>query len=319
MIKKLFVIAVLFIWVQSVSAQDSSGRDLIISYYSNALGQKSFRGIWGFSMGAYGAFKQVFKHPEYYAAVAAHSGPVNFDLLDNLIPDLKAEQGNQPPYDWRYEPGKGLTNLMVSMAGAFSPNPDADNLVDFPMDEQGDIIPEVMERWKPHNISQLAASLPENFDTPIYFDCGILDEYKLIHHNRALSDTLSKYGIEHEFVEYIRDHTSGLLFRIPVSLKFFDDIFKSVINSTEPDYLFTSEQLQVYPNPASEAFHINWLSGEDGEAVIKLIDVLGRVTYTGLIQADGSLYLETDSFSPGLYFISLENSKIRLISRILIN
>ncbi len=300
--------------------EDFIFQDLIpfIDSTYNTLAQKSFRAIWGVSMGAYGAFKQVFKHPEYYTAIAAHSGPVNFDLLVNLIPDLKEEQGNQAPYDWHFESGKGLTNLMISMAGAFSPNLEADNLVDFPLDDQGDMIPEVMEKWKPHNISQLANSFGNNKDISIYFDCGIQDEYKLIHHNRALSDTLTKYNIQHEFKEYFGNHTSGLVFRIPIALKFFDNAFGSVINSIEAIDKLPEDLVRVYVNPSSRIVNIDWQSGTTAEASFYLIDALGRVKHEGLIHSEETFYFDSNSFPPGLYFVSINYNHIKLISKILI-
>jgi enterochelin esterase-like enzyme len=286
----------------------------------NTLTKKSFRGIWGFSMGAYGAFKQVFKHPEYFVAVAAHSGPVNLDLLDNLIPDLKEEQGNQPPYDWKHEPGNILTNLMLSMAGAFSPNLEAEYQIDFPLDDQGVIIPEVMERWVPHNIAQIATDLPEDFDTPIYFDCGIQDEFKLIHHNRALSDTLTKYNIQHKYEEYFGNHMSGLIFRIPKAMKFFDDIFKSQVSGIETQGQLTKDNLFVYPNPILGDFKVKWQSDQSGmEATINIMDMMGKMQYTGSIKADGTLNISTDNMAPGLYIMTLKNSCISLSSKIIIN
>jgi len=300
--------------------EDIIYQDLIpfIDSNYNTLAQKSFRGLWGFSMGAYGAFKQAFKHSEYYVAVAAHSGPVNFDLLDNLIQDVKDEQGGQPPFDWKYESGKGVTSLMISMAGAFSPNPESENLVDFPLDQQGEMIPEVLERWKPHNIAQLASDLPTHFDMPIYFDCGILDEYKLIHHNRSLSDTLSKYNIQHDFREYLGDHTSGLVFRLPVALKFLDKAFASVINGTEQIHSEKIDEVYAYPNPASGPFRIRWQSESESEAEITIIDVLGREAFTGQIYSGEALEVESVSLPPGMYFITISNPQINLNSRIII-
>ena len=300
--------------------EDVIYQDLIpfIDANYNTLAQKSFRGLWGFSMGAYGALKQAFKHQEYYVAVAAHSGPVNFDFLDNLIPDIKEEQGGQPPFDWKYEPGRTVTGLMISMAGAFSPNPESENLVDFPLDEQGNIIPEVMSRWKPHNIADLVTSLPENFDMDIYFDCGQIDEFKLIHHNRSLSDTLGKYGINHRFEEYFGDHTSGLIFRLPVAVKFLDNAFKSVINNSGAIPLESEDQLQTYPNPASGEFRVRWQSIDESGAELQIIDVMGRVLFSRMIVSGETIEIESGSYSPGIYFVSIIKAREKLISRLVI-
>ncbi len=168
---------------------------LIDSLY-HTYGTREMRAIMGHSMGAYGAFKQILKHPDLYCAIAAHSGPVHIEMLQSLIPDAKAENGD-PPYVWNHTPGKGLTNLMMTMAGAFSPNPNSFNLVDFPLDENGELLDSVMQKWNPHNIVEMVRWHMPATDLAIYFDCGSQDQYYLYEHNQALSDTLRLYCIRH--------------------------------------------------------------------------------------------------------------------------
>ncbi len=223
---------------------------LIDSVY-HTYGTRDMRAIMGQSMGSYGAFKQVLKHPDLFCAIAGHSGPVHIEMLQMLIPDVKAENGD-PPYTWNHTPGKGLTNLIMTMAGAFSPNPESPNLVDFPMDDQGELIDSVMQRWNPHNIVEMVRWHMPATDLAIYFDCGSQDEYYLYLHNRALSDSLNLYGIKHQYVEYFGDHTSGLVFRVPVAFNFIDQVFKGNITTgldARPDH---KEVVQVFPNPSDE-------------------------------------------------------------------
>ncbi|MEA1876607.1 MAG: alpha/beta hydrolase-fold protein [Bacteroidota bacterium] len=222
---------------------------LIDSLY-HTKGSRDFRAIMGHSMGAYGAFKQVLKHPALFTAVAGHSGPLHIEMLEMLIPNVKAENGD-PPYQWRHEAGKGISNLIFTMAGAFSPNPASDNLVDFPLDEQGDIIDSVMQRWNPHNIVEMVRWHMPATDLSIYFDCGAQDEYHLYLHNRALSDSLNLYGIRHQYVEYNGDHTSRLPFRVPVGFKFIDQVFKGNLTRIKLLDIPPKQVVNVFPNPSN--------------------------------------------------------------------
>lgn len=240
----------------------------------NTHGSREYRAIMGHSMGAYGAFKQLFRHPDRYCAIAAHSGPVHIEMLHMLLPAVRTENGD-PPYDWRYTPGRGLTNLLFTMAGAFSPNPLSDRLVAFPLDEQGEVMDSVMRLWNPHNIAEMVRWYMPATELGIYFDCGSRDEYQLYLHNRALSDSLEHYGIRHTYVEHAGDHTSGLPFRIPVAFRFLDQQFKGQQTGGQTLSDRQKRIVRVFPNPTSGQI---WYEPEKPAELtdIWLVDELGR-------------------------------------------
>ncbi|MCK5820656.1 MAG: hypothetical protein KAH17_02175 [Bacteroidales bacterium] len=239
---------------------------------------RDFRAIMGHSMGAYGAFKQVLKHPGLFTAVAAHSGPLHIEMLEMLIPDVKAENGD-PPYQWRHEAGKGITNLIFTMAGAFSPNPASDNLVDFPLDEQGELIDSVTKRWNPHNIVEMVRWHMPATDLSIYFDCGAQDEYHLYLHNRALSDTLNLFGIRHQYIEYNGDHTNRLPFRVPLGFKFIDQVFKGNLTRIQQLNMPQKQVVNVFPNPTNGLVYFD---PENPEELISIVVIAsdGRIIQT---------------------------------------
>lgn len=233
--------------------EDLLSKDLIplIDSSFNTRKNRNFRAISGHSMGAYGAFKQAFKHPELYGAVAGLSGPLNIVKLDMLIPQIKEENGS-PPYEWRHTPGMGVTNLIFTMAGAFSPNPQSSNYVNFPLDEEGQLIDSVLRQWKPHNPVEMAKWLNPSTDLAVYFDCGLQDEYQLYLQNRAFSDSLLQYGIKHIYSEYNGTHLSGLPIHIPLAFQFIDEVFKAHENEINKVLMENQMEVSLYPNPVRE-------------------------------------------------------------------
>ena len=133
-------------------------------------------------------------------------------------------------------------------------------------------------------------------DIEIFFDCGAQDEYYLNLHNQALSDTLKRYGIKHEYTEYTGDHTSGLVFRIPISFRNIDRVFKG--HQTQARLLEYNEQIvKLFPNPTNGLLFFEPENPED----------LDYITISGL---DGKVIrkvkasenpINLESFSPGIY------------------
>lgn len=116
----------------------------VVSYIDNnfnTLDSVSDRGIIGISMGAYGAMRLAFKHPDVFHAVGAHSGPVAFDdfieedaggktLTEWVKLGLMAENGGRIPCPIDTlgnpvrpipDPDRPLTSMLFAMAGAFTP------------------------------------------------------------------------------------------------------------------------------------------------------------------------------------------------------
>lgn len=258
------------------------------------------RGIMGASMGGYGALKIAFKHQDQYIGVAGHSGPVNTALMDIFIPDLISENGGTAPFHWSPGSGKPLTNLTYSMAGAFSPNLGKQYLVDFPLDSMAQPIPEVMERWKTENVSEIARIFHPGPRLGIIFDCGNADDYYLYYQNRSLADTLKKYNINYKYEEYAGDHTSGLPIRATLSLLYFDNLF--LTSGTGDIALETEPGWKIFPNPASSILTVSATRPlQSGEQGFQLADATGRLVISRLL-SDGFTEINTAKLADGLYF-----------------
>jgi enterochelin esterase-like enzyme len=258
--------------------EDYIAHDLV-SFVDSAFytkNDRNKRAIMGASMGGYGALKIAFKHQEQYIAVSGHSGPVNINMLDIFIPDLIREDGGTTPFHWSPGPGKSLTNLTFSMAGAFSPNLSNIYQVDFPLDSLARPIPEVMERWKTENVCELARTYHPGPRLGIIFDCGNADDYYLYYQNRSLNDTLTKYGIPHKYEEYLGTHTSGLPVRVSLALIYFDNIFKADYSGVPG--VEAGQDWKVFLNPSSGNLTVlnNDTPGSQPAGFIRILDGLGR-------------------------------------------
>ncbi len=159
------------------------------------------RGIMGHSMGGYGAMKLAFNHTYKYRAVASHSGPLDLSLLPTLRDSVLAEY-NGPPYD--YDPDAGrISELLFQMAGAFSPNRfNPPYFVDLPLDNQGNFIEAVFNKWLKHNPAHLAKNIRSGPELAIYFDVGMKDELGLFPLNEAFRDSLLALNIKFDYRPY---------------------------------------------------------------------------------------------------------------------
>ncbi len=294
--------------------EDLLSYDLIpyIDSTYNTIQNAKFRVIIGHSMGAYGAFKQAFKHPELYAGVAGLSGPFNIQKIDMLLPQIVAENGS-PPFDWAYTPGKGLTNLIFTMAGAFSPNLTSDKLVDFPIDINGELIDSVLERWKVNNVLEMAGQLDPNYDLDIYFDCGLQDEYSLQLHGRAFAQTLSQYEISHQYIEYNGGHTNRLPIRVPIAISFADAVFKKNFKTLNDDNSPKDQIVTIYPNPGKDLFFFKTEHPDELES-IHLLGLNGTIIE---ISDQTQSPMNLASCPPGAYFVSFNFKQTRTVLKII--
>lgn len=284
----------------------------LISFIDSAFhtkNERSKRAIMGASMGGYGALKLAFKHQDLFIGVAGHSGPVNINMMDIFIPDLIAEDGGTAPFHWSPGPGKSLTNLTFSMAGAFSPNLNNLYQVDFPLDSLAKPIPEVMERWKTENVCEIARIYHPGSNLGINFDCGIADEYHLYYQNRSLADTLTKYNIPFKYEEYAGTHTSGLPVRVSLSFVYFDLLFQA--DDASVPLLQTGSKWNVFPNPASNTLTVcnNHTGPSLNKQNIQIADATGRVVLNQIL-IDGMNNINITDLPEGLYFFKIQCDNI---------
>jgi predicted lipoprotein len=73
--------------------------------------------------------------------------------------------------------------------------------------------------------------------------------------------------------------------------------------------------LTLTPNPADN--YVTVSLGTTGNATMKVVDVLGNVVMTDVI-TDGTEMINLSDFKNGIYFIQVESSETKLMTRKLI-
>jgi enterochelin esterase-like enzyme len=286
--------------------------DFIESSFS-VYTDRHYRGIMGHSMGGIGCMKIALAHPELYHAVAALSGSQDLNAGINLwVPHIRAENGNTPPYD--YEPLSGtFTLLTYTAAGAFSPNLDnPPYYVDFPLDIDGQVVPDIYERWLPHNPANMVASLPPDPDLAIYFDCGTIDHLEFYPMNVAFAETLDNHGIEYQFQSFYGDHYDPG--RLPVALTFLDSVFNAATSIAENVTALPSSITMAYnyPNPFNAMTKIEYQLTESQHIRINIYDIRGQLVETSVDETQSagahSLIWNAEQYSSGMYFYKIFGS-----------
>ncbi|UCE05268.1 MAG: prolyl oligopeptidase family serine peptidase [bacterium] len=251
----------------------------LVSYIDstyNTLKTREKRCIMGHSMGGYGAMKLALKHPELFGAVAAHSGSLNFIPFLNYIPMVLAENGGSGPFN----PDAGtLTNLMFTMAGAWSPNMNnPPYFVDLFIDNKGLVIDTTWNKWLLQSPAHFATQYSQQPEVAIYFDCGQQDEFGVFPMNTLFADNLDSLGIPYEFQEYSGTHSNKLYERFNISLEFLNSKMKSPVTvayrkNTLP-VAFVMHQ--NYPNPFNSTTIIRYDLLKPSHVILKIYDSIGR-------------------------------------------
>jgi len=293
---------------------------------------RAFRSIQGLSMGGYGAMKIGLKHPETYRALASHSGPNElFVDLEHRRPLMLAEYESGPPY--AFHPDSGTFSLLLfTQAGAYSPN--MENLpwfVDLPLDESGDLIAPVMDRWIHNNPAHLALQLPSSpweteSDLDIFFDCGTLDQNQLFHGNVALAESLDALGIEHTFQSFVGGHSDMFTVRFRIGIAHLDSVMwgkGAWFSETEPAAERSASKPWIMaPSPCAGSVQVCYHLPAQEKIRLDILDVSGRLvrTLVSAMAPAGRSYvtwgLDNHTGTPvpeGVYFMKMQIRRDRVI------
>jgi S-formylglutathione hydrolase len=196
--------------------EDFIAQDLVqyIDSTYRSLSQRASRGITGVSMGGDGAWILAAKHPEVYSAMYALSGgnptewaPPMEDAWRTALSLKNVAQFSSTIQD---------VQVLISLAAAFSPNPDNPPFyVDFPFEPVDGELKKVESIWQKWvlgcDLTTIVLSHQENLRKLRVIG---LDEGKDsgdIEALRALTRTLTDLGIPHFYEEYEGGHAAKTL------------------------------------------------------------------------------------------------------------
>jgi hypothetical protein len=249
--------------------------------------------------------KIALKYPEDYIGVASLSGPLHVTYFEKILPDILSEHGSNPPYDFNYS--GSVTQLVYSMAGAFSPDTSATPPIMFPIISSGVIETSVLDLWEEHNPINLIGQWKGNPAMAIYTYCGGKDEFKLETPNQMFSDSLDHYHLRHTYTfDPTGDHVTSLFTSLPQGINFLYHVMDTAqikINTGINDWNEVGKY-SVYPNPAHDKLTITGNS-----------ETIKKVTFYNLaglpvmcvneLKPSGSIDVST--FIGGAYIILIEH------------
>jgi len=223
------------------------------------LASREHRGCFGKSSGGYGSIIHAMKYPQYWGAIADHSGDSFFDFIywhdwPNTLNELskyRLPKRKAGAYDARAESNrKGLAEglddgrikrflqqmwkkgkpsggevmciMNLCMAATYDPDPRAPNGFRVPFNmESGEPISKRWANWRDNDPVNLVEKYKANLKTMrgIFIDCGWRDQYHIHYGTRMLSKRLAAAGVRHTYEEFDDNH-SDVDYRMDTSLPF---------------------------------------------------------------------------------------------------
>lgn len=208
---------------------------------------REHRGIAGHSMGGYGAISLAIEYPDVFGAVAALSpGTNDIDQQPTVVERFVIENPDAMGLPimvssdedvWNIFLTNFDTNILYSMAAAYSPNPDnPPYYVDLPVSyPDKTIIPEVWQKWQDQDLlSQIEQNGANLANTPVFIDVGVGPV--VIMAEEPLDTTLAALdaqGISYIYEEFDGDHISHLRYQLASALKFLSPHIGAIAPSQE--------------------------------------------------------------------------------------
>ena len=201
--------------------EDFIARDLVryVDNHFRTIPNRRARGLAGFSMGGFGAFRIGMDYPETFSAIYALS-PCCLTANDWKLGWVKSGIKTTLRLRDTSEIGKAgfYSNMALALSAVYSPDTKRPPFfVDYPLRSSGDsLVPDsaVITKWVPL-MSEIAAHATALRRLKIGFDAGATDGFPDIPVNvRALDSTFTALGIAHFAEIYEGTHGSRLRSRL---------------------------------------------------------------------------------------------------------
>jgi hypothetical protein len=198
------------------------------------------RGLFGKSSGGFGALWHGMHYPDFWTALACHSGDMGFDIvyradLPAMLDELARHHYSVPAFLDAFEsadkvtPRQRLCRMLLSMAATYDPAPGACRNVQLPCDPYtGRVIAERWEQWLRHDPVLLAEAHTTQLRQlkGIWIDCGARDQFGLHYGARQLSEEFKRLAVVHVHEEFDDDHTE-VDYRMDRSLPYLARLLKA--------------------------------------------------------------------------------------------
>ena len=196
---------------------------------------RDHRAIFGKSSGGYGSLVHGLRRADTWAAIACHSGDLDFELcyrgdfpgvlraLSNVDYDIRAYI--EKIHSAKKVQGSEFNNLMMlAMAASYDPDPDSPYGVRLPVTtDTCEMIEERWTNWLAWDPVRMVdhTEAQQNLKSlkGLFIDCGSRDQYNLVYGARQLNRKLQLLGIDHRYEEFPDNH-STVDYRMDISLPY---------------------------------------------------------------------------------------------------
>jgi S-formylglutathione hydrolase len=169
------------------------------------------RGLFGHSMGGYGAIRIGMRHPDVFSSVYAMSAccltppsstPADPKRVERMRAITEPDQVAKADFGMK---------AFFATAAAWSPNPAKPPLyVDLPVQDDGQVRPEIIAKWSANAPLAMADQYIGNLKrlTALAFDVG--DKDNLAPGSLRLHELLDTYKVAHTYETYDGDHLNRI-------------------------------------------------------------------------------------------------------------
>ncbi len=280
--------------------------------------------IGGFDMGADGALRILFNHPDQFMGVLANFP--NIPIIESpiianvLIPNAVQETGqNGPPYNFSL--GSGFTiHYIYSLSAAWAPlkNRNIQFLLNTDSSIKGDVLQFMADTADCLTIINKNKLYTEGNHSPCIFlesNDGPFTEFSDVFMSR-LAKIASPDRIHHKMDS---DYTFD---SVKVGLEWI--IEKMSVTTSVQSQSEDETSYQVYPNPATDMVNIQWESSDNHKVKCEMLDLTGKSISTQHQKVNrGSNHLILDfreNLTEGIYLLNITGEKGSLhTQKIIIN
>ena len=196
---------------------------------------RDHRAIFGKSSGGYGSLVHGLRRADTWAAIACHSGDLDFELcyrgdFPGVLRALSNVGFNISTYIEKIHRAKKVHGsefhhlMMLAMAASYDPDPDAPYGIRLPV--TNDTCEMIEERWRNwlawdpvRMVDHTEAQQNLKSLKGLFIDCGSKDQYNLVYGARQLNRKLQSLGIDHRYEEFSDNH-STVDYRMDISLPY---------------------------------------------------------------------------------------------------